>query len=353
MRLLLALAIVALLSPRAAQARDGRAIYAENCASCHGDDGRGESAREASLPIEPPDFTDCKFGTPEANTDWMATVHNGGYARGFDRRMPAFGELLSDDDIAAVVQYLRHFCTDDSWPRGELNLARPFFTEKAFPEDEAVVIMQGDRGSLTSTLVYEKRFYARWQFELAVPAAYVEQMTGGWHGGIGDIAVGMKRVLFSNLATGSIASAMLEVSIPNGRFDRELGAGTSMTEGSVLAAQLIGPMFLQLHAGAAIAYDRSFPDEVFARIALGQQITPVRFGRMFSPMVEVTLTRELESDAPTDVDLVPELQVTLSTRQHIRAAVGVAVPVTDRSRDVSGLVYFLWDIADGGLTEGW
>jgi hypothetical protein len=65
------------------------------------------------------------------------------------------------------------------------------------------------------------------------------------------------------------------------------------------------------------------------------------------------MTRELDSTAPTDLDVVPELQVTLSARQHIRAAVGVDVPVTDRSRDISGLVYFLWDIADGGLTEGW
>lgn len=352
MRCLVVLVALA-VCPSAAHARDGRAIYRDNCASCHGDDGRGGPAREASLPIQPPDFTDCNFGTPEANADWMATVHEGGYARGFSRKMPAFREVLTDDEIGEVVKYLRHFCTDDSWPRGELNLARPFFTEKAFPEDEAAVTVQGGRRNVTSTLVYEKRYGARWQLELTVPAAYAEQMTGSWKGGLGDVAIGMKRVLFMSLATGSIVSAMLEVSAPTGRFDRGLGAGTTMTEGSVLAAQLVGPLFVQVHAGAAVAYDRSFPDEAFARVALGQQIVPVRFGRMISPIVELTWTRELDGAAPNDVDVVPELQVTLSARQHIRAAVGIDVPVTDRTRDTSGLVYLLWDIADGTLTEGW
>ncbi len=337
----------------AAQARDGRTVYAENCAACHGDDGRGRPAREASLPVEPPDFTDCNFGTPEANTDWIATVHEGGYARGFSRTMPAFREVLTQPEIGAVVEYLRQFCRDPGWPRGELNLARPFFTEKAFPEDEAVVTVQGSGSNVTSTLVYEKRFGARWQLELTVPATYAEQMTGGWKGGIGDVAVGVKRVLATSLATGSIVSAMLEVSAPTGRYDRGLGAGTMMTEGSILAAQLVGPLFVQVHAGAAVAYDRAFPDEAFARVALGDQIVPVRFGRMISPIVELTTTRELDSSAATEVDVVPQLQITLSARQHIRAAIGVDVPVTERSRDISGLVYLLWDIADGTLTEGW
>lgn len=352
MRFLVALVVVA-CACRVAYARDGRAIYMQNCAACHGPDGRGRPAREADLPKQPPDFTDCKFGTPEANSDWLATVHEGGFARGFDRRMPAFGQVLDDADILAVVQYLRQFCTDSSWPRGELNLARPFFTEKAFPEDEVVIIGAGSRSEVSGTFIYERRFAARWQVELTAPVTYAQQDGGGWAGGIGDLAFAVKRVLFASLASGSIVSLGAEVATPTGRFDRGLGAGTTMFEGSVMAAQLL-PYggFLQVHAGAGFAYDRSFPDEVFARGALGDQLRPVRFGRMFAPMVEVLASRELESEAPTDVDVIPELQVTLSARQHIRACAGVQVPVTG-SRDTSGLVYLLWDLADGGLLEGW
>jgi hypothetical protein len=34
---------------------------------------------------------------------------------------------------------VRTFCASDAWPRGELNLPRALVTEKAFPEDEAVL----------------------------------------------------------------------------------------------------------------------------------------------------------------------------------------------------------------------
>ena len=347
MRLAVVILVLA-CSLRSAEARDARSIYLESCAACHGADGRGGTAREASYPVQPPDFTDCRFATPEANVDWLATVHEGGYARGFDRRMPAFGQELDDAEILAAVEYLRHFCRDRSWPRGELNVARPFFTEKAFPEDEVVIIGEGARSDVTGTLIYERRFAARWQIELTAPVSH----TGG-AGGIGDIAVGVKRVLVASLATGSIVSAVLEVSAPTGRFDRGFGAGTMVTEGSVLAAQLLPHgAFVQVHAGYGAAYDRSFPDEAFARVAVGDQVVPVRFGRMLAPMVEVIAARDLERDAATNVDVVPELQITLSTRQHVRAAAGVRVPVAG-SDATAGLVYLLWDIADGGVTEGW
>ena len=52
--------------------------------------------------------------------------------------MPAFGDALSPEDIALAVSHLRTFCTEAAWPRGDLNLPRAFFTEKAFPENEAV-----------------------------------------------------------------------------------------------------------------------------------------------------------------------------------------------------------------------
>ena len=34
---------------------------------------------------------------------------------------------------------MRGFCTRTSWPRGELNLPRALITDKAYPEDEAVI----------------------------------------------------------------------------------------------------------------------------------------------------------------------------------------------------------------------
>ncbi len=67
---------------------------------------------------------------------------------------------------------MRTFCRDKSWPRGELNPPRALFTEKAFPEDEAVITSAIDAegpGRITNKLVYEQRLGARNQFEITAP----------------------------------------------------------------------------------------------------------------------------------------------------------------------------------------
>ena len=89
-----------------------------------------------------PDFTDCQATTPEVENDWFAVVYNGGPVRAFDRHMPSFGEALSDAEIRNVVRYLRTFCADRAWPPGDLNLPRPLLTEKAFPENEALLTVE-------------------------------------------------------------------------------------------------------------------------------------------------------------------------------------------------------------------
>jgi hypothetical protein len=353
-RLLIALFV--LVGSRGASAETGRELYAANCASCHGDDGRGGAAREAGYAVAMPDFTDCSFGTPEANSDWLATAHLGGYARGFDRRMPAFDQVLTDRQLLAIINHLRTFCTDDRWPRGELNLPRPFLTEKAFPEDEAVVSTTATRADITTIFTYERRLGARYQLEVAAPLIYAQQDSGRWAGGIGDLAFAMKRVLVSSLAAGAILTAQLEIQAPTGRTDRGFGTGTTMIEGSLLFAKILpGGWFLHAQAGYGAAWNRDDPDSAFVRGAIGDAIVPVRHGRMIAPMVEVMAERPIGAGGgPVDVDLVPQLQVTLSARQHIRVAGGVRVPVTDHTDQAwAALTYLLWDWADGGLAEGW
>jgi hypothetical protein len=71
-------------------------------------------------------------------------------------------------------------------------------------------------------------------------------------------------------------------------------------------------------------------------------------------MVELLAARELESGATTHWDIVPQFQVTLNTRQHVRFNVGWRVPLNDRAGRHSRVVmYFLWDWFDGGLRDGW
>ena len=51
---------------------------------------------------------------------------------------------------------------------------------------------------------------------------------------------------------------------------------------------------------------------------------------------------------------MPEMQVTLSRRQHIRFAAGYRIPVTNTSdRPKQVMFYVLWDWQDGRLLKGW
>jgi hypothetical protein len=52
--------------------------------------------------------------------------------------------------------------------------------------------------------------------------------------------------------------------------------------------------------------------------------------------------------------MVPQVQITLNTRQHIRLNVGLRVPLNETSeRSTEFVVYLLWDWFDGGFFDGW
>ena len=119
----------------------GKEIYQAACIGCHGPDGKGQPQTTSGFerPSTFPDFTDCSGTTPEPNSTWRTIIHQGGRSRGFSEIMPSFTEALSGDQIDKVILYLREFCKQPSWPRGELNFPRPIVTEKAYPEDEVVL----------------------------------------------------------------------------------------------------------------------------------------------------------------------------------------------------------------------
>jgi transposase len=84
----------------------------------------------------------------------------------------------------------------------------------------------------------------------------------------------------------------------------------------------------------------------------GKTFTRGRFGRAWSPMVELLASRAM-SRGRDHWDLVPQMQVTLNTRQHIMINAGVRVPLNERRGGHEVVTYFLWDWFDGGLFDGW
>ncbi len=337
----------------------GRSLYNNACAACHGPDGRGAPLSAVGFDTPLPDFTDCRFATPEPDADWLAIMHEGGPTRAFDRRMPAFGEALPEADLQQIVGYLRTFCTSRAWPRGELNLPRALVTEKAFPENEAVVtttVSMDGAGGVGNEFLYERRLGARSQFELTVPLLVEEHADGGWRRGLGDVALAFKHAVFHSIDRGHIFSVAGELVMPTGKETLGLGKGVTVFEPFVAFGQILPrEAFVQFQAGLELPFDRGRAEqEAFWRGAVGTTFTRGRFGRAWSPIVELLAGRELGEGGTTHWDLLPQLQVTLSRRQHIMINAGVRIPLDDRTgRPTQVVSYFLWDWFDGGLTDGW
>jgi hypothetical protein len=359
---ILIVVLCASVAPVGAQtnsARSGAELYGAACAACHAADGRGTSPTLLAFDTAVPDFTDCAFSTVEPDADWMAVSHDGGPARGFDRRMPAFGDALTGAELQRVLDHIRGFCASRAWPRGELNMPRPLVTEKAFPENEAVLtttVNATGNSEIGNEFLYERRLGARTQYEVVVPLLAQEDDTGGWHRGLGDVAVAVKHVLAHNLARGYILSAAGELILPTGKESVGLGSGTTIFEPFVAFGQLLpADGFVQAQAGLELPFDTGLAGrEAFWRVSVGKTFTEGRFGRSWSPMVEWLGARELEDQAPVHWDVVPQMQITLNRRQHLMINVGVRIPVNQRAgRSTQVITYFLWDWFDGGLRDGW
>lgn len=83
----------------------GRTVYAAQCAVCHGGEGKGQA------PAYPP-LAGNRSITMLSPVNSIRMVLNGGYAPGTYKNprpygMPPFNHILNDDQVAAVVTYVR------------------------------------------------------------------------------------------------------------------------------------------------------------------------------------------------------------------------------------------------------
>lgn len=82
-----------------------RSLYTDNCARCHGADGRAQTSMGRIFNV--PNLADPAWWKKERPTDRRLTnsIRHGRN----NERMPAFGGQLSRTDIAALAAYVRTF----------------------------------------------------------------------------------------------------------------------------------------------------------------------------------------------------------------------------------------------------
>lgn len=106
-------------APDGEQLAAGRAVYLGYCASCHGENGEGQENwqrrdENGELPAPPHDASGHSW---RHSDDMLYRMISRGWRDPFNRTerltMPAFGAMLSEQEIRDVIAYLKTLWTDE------------------------------------------------------------------------------------------------------------------------------------------------------------------------------------------------------------------------------------------------
>ena len=86
---------------RAQDVANGEKIYKAKCVSCHGPDGKGETAAGKATKARDLCSADVK---KESDADWTGIIVKG------KNKMPSYDKKISDADVKDVVKYMRSLC---------------------------------------------------------------------------------------------------------------------------------------------------------------------------------------------------------------------------------------------------
>jgi mono/diheme cytochrome c family protein len=118
------IASLAIVQPAVAQEQDGRSLYKTNCASCHGAQLEGQPdwmsrLPNGRLPAPPHDETGHTWHHSDAQLFRIVKEGLGAIAPGYETDMPALADRMSDDEIRAVIDYIK-----SNWPDRESDIQR-------------------------------------------------------------------------------------------------------------------------------------------------------------------------------------------------------------------------------------
>lgn len=94
----------------------GRQVYVQNCASCHGANLEGQRdwkrrLENGRMPAPPHDKSGHTWHHSDQDLFDITKLGVGGVVAGYESDMPAFEDILSDEEIAAVLAFIK-----STWP---------------------------------------------------------------------------------------------------------------------------------------------------------------------------------------------------------------------------------------------
>ena len=96
--------------------RQGEMLYTQYCAACHGANLEGAAdwkiaLPDGSYPAPPHDSSGHTFHHPD--TLLVQIIIDGSYPPGQDTKMPAFGAILTEEEILSILDFIKSYWGDE------------------------------------------------------------------------------------------------------------------------------------------------------------------------------------------------------------------------------------------------
>ncbi|MFI5315746.1 MAG: c-type cytochrome [Myxococcota bacterium] len=88
-------------------AEEGKALYAQYCATCHGPGGKGDGPVAATLSPRPANHTDHAFMGSLTDEHLYQVISKGGASVGKSPMMAPWGGVINDQGIRDLIAFLR------------------------------------------------------------------------------------------------------------------------------------------------------------------------------------------------------------------------------------------------------
>jgi len=92
----------------------GEDLYQVYCTQCHGVTGNGKGVNAAHLSVAPRNHGDRAEMSARTDDELAKVIREGGTSINKSNLMPAWGGNLSDEEISALVAFLRTLCCEDT-----------------------------------------------------------------------------------------------------------------------------------------------------------------------------------------------------------------------------------------------
>ncbi len=107
----MALVVFGLLGASPVQAADTEQLFKFYCAQCHGLEGKGDGPNVGKeFPVDPRNFTNVDEMEKLSDADIKNVILDGGPSASKSAMMPPWGKTLTDEEVDALVKYLRKLC---------------------------------------------------------------------------------------------------------------------------------------------------------------------------------------------------------------------------------------------------